>query len=151
MSVPGISPTIISNAFLTNPVSGVDALRGSSRGLSSDDVFLIGLLMFLTQLHNSMMSAWDSFQENQSEVHERGQSGVSSRQTRNQDVRIQQNEVTRLEGQRRQVESRKVETEGDVPTHAGRPHTAKRRFHDGARIYEGEYTDPSTRQLNLPV
>lgn len=150
MAVPGISPTLISNVFLTHPVSGVEPLRGERSGLTSNDLFLIGFLFFLNQIHQSILDSWEKFQENQSDVRDQKETGERNRELRTQEIRIQQEEATLIEGKRRQIEARNIETEGDVPLHAGRPHKAKRRFHESIYV-DGGYTDPSSRQLNLPV
>ncbi|MCC5832242.1 MAG: hypothetical protein JJU12_04275 [Chlamydiales bacterium] len=138
MAVPGISPTIISHAF-------IEPLHEERRGLTSDDILIIGLLHFFNQLHQVVLNSWEKFRESQSDINEQRKADSRSREQRSQEIEIQQNEASR-----RQIEARNLETEGDVPLHAGRPHRAKRRFHESLFV-EGGYSDPNTRQLNLPV
>lgn len=151
MAIPGISPTLISNAFLTHPVFGAEPLRGRGLALASEDIFLIGMVFYFNQLHKAILSAWESFQENQSDIRDQKETGERNRELRTQEIRIQQNEAALIEGERRLTEARNIETEGDVPLHAGRPHRAKRRFHESAPIHEGGYVEPNARQLNLPI
>ncbi len=132
MAVPGISPQIISEAFLQDSPHAEKRL--------ADQAYFLVMLHFLNQIHRSIRSSWESIRESRIEHSKRHDDA-----TRTRGVQAQQTEISRLEGQRRHVEARKVETEEDTPLHAGRRHRAKRRFH------EGGYTQDGHRQLNLPV
>jgi hypothetical protein len=146
MTLLGISPKIISD-FLTSRTG----LASKKSGFSSSDLFLIGLIYYYNELHKAITNAWKQFKENQSEIREQKEAGERTRDLRIKDLRIQQEYSTRFEGQRRLNEARTLETEGNVPLHAGRPHKAKRRFHESIYANESGYPESSSRHLNLPV
>ncbi len=132
MAVPGISPQVISQAFLH------DSPHTESR--EADHAYFLVMLHFLNQIHKSIRSSWESVRESRV-----GHRKRHDETTRSRGIQAQQTEISRREGQRRHVDARMVETEEDTPLHAGRRHLAKRRFHGGG------YTQDGHRQLNLPV
>ena len=113
--------------MMVQHVSTVDffpKVSTGGRGFSPENAHLIAELTVLSHVLQAML--------------EISRTNREIRRVENRQRRVDRDdadsEATRTEGQRRHVEARLVETDGDVTTHASRPHRALRLHHTGLNL-----------------